>query len=268
MDLPDEIITDNRQNVDKIEALCILLKRSAYPCRYGGLVQRFGRTVPELCNITKTVMDMIYTYHGHLLTNLNQPWLSPANLQMFANAIHNKGAALDNCWGFVDGTVRPICRPNKSQCVLYNGHKRVHSLKFQSVVAPNGLIANLFGPVEGKRHDAAMLNQSVLLQQLQQFSISPGGWPLCIYGYPAHPLRVHLQGLFKGARITPLEAESNKSTSAVRIAVEWIFADIINYFAFLDFKKNLKIGLSAIEKMYIVCITEEFTQHTIQFNNI
>ena len=38
--------------------------------------------------------------------------------------------------------------------VLYNGHKRVHAIKFQSVVAPNGLIANLFGPVEGRRHDS------------------------------------------------------------------------------------------------------------------
>ena len=73
-DLPDEITTDNRQIVDKREPLCILqLKRFAYACRYGDLFQRFGRAVPELCNITKTVKDMIYTYHGHFLTNLNQP---------------------------------------------------------------------------------------------------------------------------------------------------------------------------------------------------
>ena len=38
-----------------------------------------------------------------------------------------------------------------------HGHKRVHALKFQSVVAPNGLIANLFGPVKGHRHDSGML---------------------------------------------------------------------------------------------------------------
>ena len=31
--------------------------------------------------------------------------------------------------------------------VCYNGHKRVEALKFQAVVAPNGLIANLYGPV-------------------------------------------------------------------------------------------------------------------------
>ena len=148
-----------------------------------------------------------------MLTNLNQPWLSPAYLQMFANTIHKKGAAPDNCLGSMDGTVGPIYCLDKNQCVFYNGHKRVHSLKFRSVVAANGLIANLFGPVEGKRHNTAMLNQSGLLQQLQQCSMSPGSWPLCIYSDPAYDLRVHLQGPFKGARITPLEAELNKSRS-------------------------------------------------------
>ena len=45
----------------------------------------------------------------------------------------------------------------------------------------------------------------------------------------------------------------NESMSAVRSSVEWLFGDIVNYFKFLDFKKNLKIGLSQVGKMYIVC---------------
>ena len=58
-----------------------------------------------------------------------------------------KGAALENCFGFVDGTVRPIARPDEHQRIMYNGHKRVHALKFQSLALPNGLIGNLYGPV-------------------------------------------------------------------------------------------------------------------------
>ena len=42
----------------------------------------------------------------------------------------------------------------------------------------------------------------------------------------------------------------NASMSAVRSSVEWLFGDIINYFKSLDFKKNLKIGLSSVGKMY------------------
>jgi hypothetical protein len=56
--------------------------------------------------------------------------------------------------------------------------------------------------------------------------------------------------------------EYNRSMSSVRVSVEWIFGDIINYFKFMDFKNNLKIGLSQVGKMYIVC---NFTKHTYMF---
>ena len=31
--------------------------------------------------------------------------------------------------------------------MIYNGHKRIHTLKFQCVALPHGLIGNLYGPV-------------------------------------------------------------------------------------------------------------------------
>ncbi len=187
------------------------------------------------CNLAT---DMIYDRFNHLLTDLNQPWLSQQNLKLFANAIHAKGAALDNCWGFIDGTVRPISRPNRNQRAVYNGHKRVHALKYQSVVTPNGLIANLYGPVEGRRHDSAMLAMSDLLPQLEQHSFSPDGQALCIYGDPVYPLRVHLQSPFRRAPLTPEQQLFNESMSQVRVSVEWVFGDVVNYFKFIDFKKT------------------------------
>ena len=41
--------------------------------------------------------------------------------------------------------------------------------------------------------------------------------------------------------------------SHVRSSVEWVLGDIVNYSAFMDFKKILKIHLSAVGKMYLVC---------------
>ena len=113
--LPETFKCPNGVLVESIEALCICLKRYTYPCRYAGLVPRFGRPVPQLCMITNLVLDYLLDRYGDLLHNLNQGWLSPQSLQVYADAIHNKGAALDNCWGFIDGTVRPICRPKENQ---------------------------------------------------------------------------------------------------------------------------------------------------------
>lgn len=119
-----------------------MLKRFSYPCRLSDMVPRFGRSVSEL----RLTLNEV-TNHGYLLRDLDQQWLNSEHPENLARAVYVKGAALEICWGFVDGTVCPICRPGDNQRVVHNGHKRVHALKFQSVVATNGLIANLNGPV-------------------------------------------------------------------------------------------------------------------------
>ena len=183
-EIPEEIRCYNAMVFNKEEAL-YYLKRFAYPCRYQDLMLRFGqKAVPQLCMISSQVQNIIYENWGFLMRNMNQNWLSRRNLELFAEVIHTKGAPLDNCWGFADGTTRPVYRPGQNQRLLFNGHKRYHCIKFQSVVAPNGSIANLFGPVEGKRHDSGMLADSGSLNQLQQHSFDTGGRPLCIYRDP------------------------------------------------------------------------------------
>lgn len=53
------------------------------------------------------------------------------NACRFAAAIHRKRNALDNCIGFIDGTVIAVARPGdaETQNIAYNGHKRKHALK-------------------------------------------------------------------------------------------------------------------------------------------
>ena len=145
--LPEKFCCYQGTTARKLEALCILLRRLAFPCRYADMIAMFGRPVPELCMITNEILEFIYGRHGYRLTEWNQQLLNSENLQVYADAIYGNGAALSNCFGFVDGTVRPVCRPKKHQRVVYNGHKRIHSIKFQSVTLPNGIIANMFGPV-------------------------------------------------------------------------------------------------------------------------
>ena len=71
---------------------------------------------------------------------------SPA-LQIYAQVISQRGSPLQNCFGFVDGTVRPIAKPVNNQRIVYNTHKRLYALKFQSLALPNGIIGYLYGPV-------------------------------------------------------------------------------------------------------------------------
>ena len=130
-------------------ALCILLKCFTYPCWYLDRIPHFASPIPQLLMITNHMMNLIYNNWYHLMSDIHQPWLCSVNHQ---------------CGGIVNGTVRPVSRPGTNQRVLYNGHKKVYALKFQSVDVPNGFIANLFGHVEGKHNDSGMLADSGLLK--------------------------------------------------------------------------------------------------------
>lgn len=156
--LPEVFRCSQRTVADQLEGLCLLLRRMAYPCRYSDLIPQFGRPAPELSMISNCVIDEIFNQHAHRIKQWNHAILNPYQLEIYADAIHTKGAALNNCFGFVDGTVRAISRPIENQEIVYNGHKRIHALKFQSVTLPNGLIANMYGPV-GKSHKSRGKNK-------------------------------------------------------------------------------------------------------------
>ena len=126
----------------------MLLRRFAYPCRQSDMIHRFGHSaVPEISMITSRFEEWIYTNHHSKVTQWNNQLLGRDKLEVYADAVAPKGAVLSKCFGFVDGTVRPICRPGQNQRIVYNGHKRVHALKFHSVTIPNGLVAHLCGRV-------------------------------------------------------------------------------------------------------------------------
>ena len=51
-----------------------------------------------------------------------------------------------------------------------------------------------------------------------------------------------LEGPFKRNGLTLLHKQYNKAMSEDRASIEWVFGDIVNYFAFMDFEKNVKLN--------------------------
>ena len=111
----------------------------------------------------------------------------------------------------------------------------------------------MFFFAEGRRHDSGILADSQLLPLLNHHAFLPGGQLMCIYGDPAYTMRAHLIQPFRDRVLTPQMEAFNTSMSKVREAVEWLFNDVSTSWKFIDFKKNLKIGLSSVGKMYLVC---------------
>ncbi len=168
-------------------------------------------------------------------------------------AVAAAGSPYPNIVGFIDGTARPICRPVRDQKTQYSGYKKQHVLKYQSIVFPNGLIGRLDGPKNGRRHDSAILHLSGLLLELRRKFILPDGSWYALYGDTGYANQKFIKVGYKSHRIlTEREKTFNEKMSALRINVEYGFGKILQYFAFVDYKKNQKILLQPLKQMYIV----------------
>lgn len=73
----------------------------------------------------------------------------------------------------------------------------------------------MFGPTEGRRHDAFMLGVSDLLPKLQGF-VQPNG----SYGDPAYPIPCNILAPFPVVSLTIHEQEFNRKMSKVRVNME------------------------------------------------
>ncbi|GMF54535.1 unnamed protein product [Phytophthora fragariaefolia] len=212
--LEDPFPTTQRHSISALEALSICLRRMAYPARLSDLEDLFGRDTTAISSISNASLDTLYDkFHG--LLQFDYKRLTSATLSAYAWAIHANEAPLETCVGFIDGTVRGTCRPNKNQRYMFNGHKS----KLLDVAAP---------------------------------CLSANGNHFVLYGDPAYGQQEHIIAPFKGASLSEDEQEFNERMSAVRVSVEWGFGKIVRYWAFIDFSKNQKVYLQRLGKMYAV----------------
>ena len=129
-----------------------------------------------------------------------------------------------NIWGFIDGTIHKTTRPIYHERVVYTQFKKCHGLKFQSVLVPNRFIVCLFSPVPAKTHDARLLQESGLLDQLEELIPHDGDSTIyTLYGDLAFAQSIYLIGGFCNADVGTDEALYNPIMSSVRITVEWGF---------------------------------------------
>ena len=145
LEIPNPFRTPCRYNTSNVEALCILLNRFAWPHRLGSMVRLFGRSREALSVIANTTMRHIYDRFHHLLywdvRRLDESWMEEC-----ARVIHARGAPLDSCIGFIDGTVRGICRPSKGvQKAAYNGHKvTIYKTTLSDITYRENMLLNFY----------------------------------------------------------------------------------------------------------------------------
>lgn len=115
-EIPDPFITSNNIPIPATEALCIMLRRLAVSSRLLEMNDVFGRPPEALSRVFNEMVIWFTTRWGGLLT-WDPVLLAPEKLEEYCNAVTSRSGRMGVVWGFIDGTVRQICRPSQWQDV-------------------------------------------------------------------------------------------------------------------------------------------------------
>ena len=254
--IPKDICSDSGDKTDLRTAFLCLCMKYAWPTRLGKMCQLFGKCTSWISRIVSKMRKLLFEFCFPKMRC--PPRLSDADVQRFARAVeHVSGVHV--IFGFLDATVRPICRPSIGQKECYNGKDRLHAIKFQICSTPDGIIQHLDGPWPGRRHDHHMVNSAPL----------SGGTPALVTWILSHTRTAHGtahviyadQGYYAQAGIeTPWPDGAynldhqvfNDLLKSSRIAVEWEFGHILEHWASLHFKPSQKLLVGGIGQQYVV----------------
>ena len=239
-----------RYKAAAVETTAILLRRLASPTRWCDLETIFGRSRSALSELFLETLEhahkFLSKYQNHFRSGLVE-----RRAALYSQKIREKGAPLNRCIGFIDGTAVRIARPVRGQKSCYSGHKRTHALKYQSVIGPDGLFLHVWGPLEGRRHDMTLYRRSGMDQLLEE-ALYMEGVQYYLYGDPAYVLRPWLQKGFRGVGLTPDMTAFNRRMSSLREAVEWGYKEIKLVFAANDNPRQMRVLKTPIGRVGLV----------------
>jgi hypothetical protein len=143
--LLEPIMTSNSYHADALEALALLCTCLCSPKDLLTLSTKYDCSQSTIMQLTDTVATVIMSTWVHLLDFDINGIFSPDTMASYAATLHTHGAPMHTVIGFIDCTICQTCRPIMSQNLVYTGYKKLHGMKFQGVIVPNGMIARLAG---------------------------------------------------------------------------------------------------------------------------
>jgi hypothetical protein len=139
------------------------------------------------------------------------------------------------------------------QQAWYNGWKKIHGLKWQTIDLPNGMNFHVYDPISVRRNDltpARWLRFNAKLDQLQ----ANDEYKYVVYGDSAYLLVSYdfIKARHNNVINTPHQVLENGALSFCKETIEWDYDDIGRYWAFLDYKHVLEMRAMPVGQ---ICLT-------------
>jgi DDE superfamily endonuclease len=232
---------------------------------------------PERVSVCLSVfLDFMVSHWGYLLLDNMGYWLPqlPAFAQAIRDKLADKGCefpAADqpngfNVFGFIDNTMNACCRigggPSRDgvnaprndpeiQRAWYNGWKKLHGFKWQTIDLPNGMNFHVWGPVSARHCDLYTLGSSGVNLKLQLLQLNrPHQY--VIYGDSAYPCDTHLRSRHDNNPNSEREVLENRCMGSCREVIEWDYGNLGQQWKALDYRHGLKMRKQPVAKMYLV----------------
>lgn len=131
--IPGEVMSAQRVRVSDREALCMTLRRLAYPNRLCDLETIFNRHSSVISSVVSKVMSHIEYYFGHLLADLTvHGWLNLQNLQLFTGKHESRSILCEYHFFFVRSKV--VTCPKTGRISIVAGVK-VETTKYATFIS-------------------------------------------------------------------------------------------------------------------------------------
>jgi hypothetical protein len=173
--------------------------------------------------------------------------LTRERLEQYGNAFQRRGVpGILSIFAVIDTKKQKICQPGQNQLSLYSGHKRIHCSKYQTLEGPDGLTLHCTPCYDGPQSDGYILQISGLYNFLRQQALFIS---FVILGDSTYPNNDVMVSIFKGGNLSTASEAFNRVMCPLRTCVEWGYSNIVRYWAFFDFHKQMKIQLVRVEAM-------------------
>ena len=206
---PAKVVSKNRTTFTGEEVFLFGIYRLVHPGKYAqrDIREHFGFNNPSLCSQCFHLFLKHMTYNrGYLLTNNVEYWTP--YLEASAEAIRAK-CLEKGCYftpgtfcifAFIDNTMNGTCRPGGGptrdgenaprndpliQQAWYNGWKKLHGMKWQSIDLPNGMNYHVWGAVSVRHNDMFTLRHSNI-NEIIAAAQRGREFQFCVYGDSAY----------------------------------------------------------------------------------
>ena len=140
------------------------------------------------------------------------------------------------------------------QQTMYNGWKKCHGVKDETVIGPDGLVLHLYGGrpgtfgVSARHGDCWMLRYGRMNRKLEQrhaqWNVMLLMLIFVVYGDSAYPWKTHLRARHNALAGHPNKVQFDKEDDAMsscRIIVEWDYGSAGTFFPYTVQSKKLKV---------------------------